>query len=146
MPSPGRQAIADFIGNKTYTVEGGFDTKFNASGTFVQSLAMAMDTGWTSATPTTITTMQATFSNELNGYLSGNGLQVIMCIAQAIDTETASWANSWDAIQSVHTYTPTVASIIATTQGCAPIWSQGAQAITTAAAEAFINWFEQEAG
>jgi len=146
MPSPGATTIAATICEKTYIVEGNHATVFNKQGTFVQSLAKAMDSGWTSATPTTTTTMVASFEAEFSERLKGQGKQMIMCIAQAIDAETAAWAASWDSLTMIHTYAPNVGSIVITTQGCAPLWSQGAIAITEVVAKAFVDHFEQEVG
>ena len=112
MPSPGQSAIADIIGAKTYTVEGDFATQFNVDGTFVQKLSTALDSGWTSESPSTPTSMATAFTSELDGYLSGQGMQFLDCVAAGIDQETADWVLSWNSETQVHTYIVTAASIV----------------------------------
>jgi hypothetical protein len=146
MPSPGQSAIATILGGKTYSVEGGFDTAFKKETPFIQTLASAMDSGWTSASPTTTTTMATTFASEFADYLAGQGLTFIDCIAVGIDQETAAWAASWDTQAQVHTYAVNAASIVSRIQGCSPLWSNGAKAISEAAADAFMSGFGQETG
>lgn len=146
MPSPGQDAIATTLGNKAYTVEGGFNTQFKKEKTFIQKLATAMDTGWTSAPPSTPTTMSGSFAAEFNAYLTGRGMLFVSCIASAIDTETTAWGNSWDSIAQVHHYTVSAANIVTSIQNCAPLWSNGAKAIAEAVADAFMSGFGQETG
>lgn len=145
MPSPGASSIAATIGAKTYTVEGGFVTQFVNPSSFVTSLATAMDAGWTSATPTTATTMAAAFTAEFASY-AGNGRVFIDCVATGIDDETAAWVASWDSQASVHTYTVNAASIVSRIMACSPVQSAGAQALAEAAADAFMSGFGQEVG
>lgn len=146
MPSPGQDAIATTLGSKTYTVEGGFNTQFKKETTFVQKLATAMDAGWTSASPSTPTAMSNAFTTEFTGYLNGQGMLFVSCVASAIDAETTAWVNSWDSTAQVHTYTVSAANIVTGTQNCAPLWSNGAKAIAEAAADAFMSGFGQETG
>lgn len=146
MPSPGADAIAATIGAKAFVVEGGLDAKFAANGELVQRLAEAVDAGWTSATPTTPTSMGAAFDGVLGDYVAGRGRQYIDCIADGIDQETADWVASWDTQAQAHTYVVNAASIVGRIQACAPLWSAGAQALAEAAAEAFMSGFVQEGG
>lgn len=146
MPSPGKSAIADIIGAKTYTVEGEFATQFNVDGTFVQKLSTALDSGWTSVSPSTTTSMATAFTSELDGYLSGQGKQFLDCVAAGIDQETADWVLSWNSETQIHGYTVTAASIVSHIKDCAPLWSSGAQAIAQVCADAFMSGFGQEAG
>lgn len=146
MPSPGQDAIATALGSKTYSVEGGFTTQFKKETTFIQKLATAMDAGWTSASPTTPTTMSNALNTEFTGYLVGQGLLFVGCIGSSIDAETTAWADSWDSTAQVHTYTVSAPKIVIGIQNCAPLWSNGAQAIAEAAADAFMSGFGQETG
>lgn len=146
MPTPGQSAIATFIDAKTFTVEGGFATQFNGDAPFVQKLATALDAGWTSASPMTPTTMAEHFDTEFNGYLTGQGLLFLGCIASAIDDETAAWAASWDSQAQVHTFAVSSVGIVGRIQECAPLWSNGAQAVAQVTADAFMSDFDQEAG
>lgn len=146
MPSIGQSAIANILGAKTYTVEGGFNTQFNVNGTTVQKLATAIDAGWTSASPTTPTSMAASFAAEFSSYLAGPGLVFIYCVAQGIDDETQAWADSWNPIPAVHAYTVNAASIVSRIMACSPVQSNGALAISEAVADAFMTGFGQEVG
>jgi len=144
MPSPGASAIASSIGTKSFTVEGGFATQFVSTGEFVVKLSNAIHSGWTSASPSTPTTMATSFATEFSTYLSGNGAVFVNCIASGIDAEIAAWAASWNG--SVHTFTVTAASIVSRIMACTPIVSNGAQALAEAVADAFMSGFGQEAG
>lgn len=145
MPSPGAASIAATIGAKAYTVEGGYATQFVDPSSFVTSLSVAMDAGWTSASPTTATAMAAAFSAEFSSY-SGNGRTFIDCVASGIDDEVAAWVASWDVDLQVHTYTVNAASIVSRIMACSPVQSAGAQALAEVAADAFMSGFGQEVG
>ena len=147
MPSTGSAAIAAVIGAKTYTVEGGFNTQFVEAYPTTQKLAAAIHAGWTSASPTTPTTMAASFTAEFAGYLlPGIGQAFFNCIASGIDAEIADWVASWAPVPQVHTYVPNAASIVSRIMACSPIQSAGTQALSEAAAEAFMAGFVQEVG
>lgn len=146
MPSIGAAAIASTIGAKSYTVEGGYPTQFVSSGAFVVKLANAIHAGWTSASPTTPTSMAASFSAEFAGYLLGNGLLFVNCIASGIDDETAAWVASWQPIPAVHSYTVTAASMVSRMMACSPVVSNGSRALAEVVADAFMSGFGQETG
>jgi hypothetical protein len=146
MPSTGATAIANVIGAKSYIVEGGFATLFINSGEFVLKLANAIHAGWTSVSPTTPTSMAASFALEFNGYLFGNGLLFINCVATSIDDEIATWVASWNVLTSVHDYTVNAASIVSRIMVCTPVVSYGTRALAEAVADAFMSGFGQEAG
>lgn len=139
MPTPGADNIATSIVGMSYTVEGGVDTQFKETCDFVQELAAAMDAGWTSSadTPTSMTTE---FQSAFEGYH-----EFVFCIATGIDQETAAWADTWDG--SSHSYAVTKEKIVNSIKACAdPFWSNGAQAIAEAAADAFMSGFSQDSG
>lgn len=146
MPSIGAAAIASTIGAKSYTVEGGFSTQFVSTAEFVVKLANAIHAGWTSASPTTPTTLSASFAAEFAGYLSGNGLLFVNCIATGIDDEIAAWVSSWEPVPAVHTFTVTAASIVSRIMACSPVVSNGSQALAEVVADAFMSGFGQETG
>lgn len=145
MSSPGKDTIATALGNKTYTVEGGFKTQFKADSETIQKLASAIDAGWTSSAPSTITTMATEIASKFSNTL-GNGLAYLIALASAIDTETSKWAASFNPLTGLHTYAPTAAAIIATTLAASPIQSAGVTAMAEAVAQVFIDNFEQEVG
>ncbi|MCW8965371.1 MAG: hypothetical protein OQK82_01590, partial [Candidatus Pacearchaeota archaeon] len=123
------------------------NTQFVETYPTTQKLAAAIDAGWTSASPTTATTMAASFSAEFAGYLfPGIGQTFIYCIASGIDAEIAAWVASWDTLAQIHTYPPNAASIISRIMACSPVQSAGAQAIAEAVADAFMAGFGQEVG
>lgn len=146
MPSPGAASIASAIGNVNYSVEGGFATQIKQQSWVVQTLANGMHSGWTSASPSTVTTMAATIPAAFAGTVT-SGLEFLTAIGTGIDAETALWAASWNATSVKHLYTPASASIMAAIEAASPtVWSAGAQALAQAATNAFLASFEQEAG
>ena len=146
MPSIGQSAIATILA-KPYTVEGGFNVQVNVNGVFVQKLANAIHAGWTSASPTTPTTMGASFNTEFSNYLfAGLGKVFVECIASGIDAEVAAWVASWDDINMIHTFTVSNASIYNRIMACSPYQSNGAKVFAQGAADAFMAGFGQEAG
>lgn len=146
MPSPGQQFIATNIGDVPYSVEGGFETEIKQDSMVVQKLATGMDNGWTSASPSTVTTMAATIPAAFSGFVI-DGLEFLTAIGTGIDAETALWAASWNSTSAKHLYAPASASIMAKIQAASPtVWSAGAQALATAATNAFLANFEQEVG
>lgn len=145
MPSPGKTAIEKELAKLTYTVEGGFPVKFIQSGYLVQNLSTALNTGWTSASPTTITTMATAISQQFNTF-RGQGLTFVIALGTGIDTETAKWAASFKPLPNIHSYAPTVQSTIAAILAASPIQSAGIIALTNAVATLFIDNFEQEIG
>lgn len=146
MPSPGQQSIATNIGDVPYSVEGGFETEIKQASMVVQKLATGMDTGWTSATPSTVSTMAQTIPAAFSGFVI-DGLEFLTAIGTGIDTETALWAASWNSTSAKHLYAPESASIMAKIQAASPtVWSAGAQALAQAATNAFLAGFEQEVG
>lgn len=144
MPSPGATAIAHSIGGKNYVVEGNFATGFTTGSPFVSKLATAMDTGWTSSSPSTSTSMDNAFASELGSFLQGAGLAFLNCVAQSIDAETTAWVNSWNG--AVHTFVVSAPSIVDRIMACAPVASHGVQALAEAVADAFMSGFGQETG
>lgn len=169
MPTTGTDAIATKIGEKTFTVmttpEGDVTTTFSPQSGFVKKLAAAIDAGWTSASPSTPTTMADAFTQEFLlgdelAYLAGNGAMFVECIATAIDQETTAWAGSWISETAQHTYTVSESSIVARAESCTalatadpdaeppvpPFWSNGAKALAEAVAAAFVAGFLQEEG
>lgn len=146
MPSPGTAVIASAIGDVAYTVEGGFDTEIKQESMVVQKLATGMHNGWTSATPTTVSTMAATIPAAFSGFVV-DGLEFLTAIGTGIDAETTTWAASWNSTSATHAYSPASASIMASIKAASPtVWSAGAQALAQAATDAFLANFEQEVG
>lgn len=145
MPSPGKESIATEIGKKTYTVEGGFDVQFKTQSNTVQKLATAIDAGWTSSAPTTITTLANAITREFT-QVSGNGLANLIALGTGIDAEVTKWAASFNSLTSLHTYAPTAIAITTATMAASPIKSAGAIALSNVVADIFIANFEQEAG
>lgn len=146
MPSLGQQSIAANIGDVPYSVEGGFETEIKQASMVVQKLATGMDTGWTSASPSTVTTMATTIPAAFNSFVI-DGLEFLTAIGTGIDAETALWAASWNSTSATHLYIPSSASIMAKIQAASPtVWSAGAQALAQAATNAFLASFEQEVG
>ena len=146
MPSPGAGAIAEQIGAKKYTVEGGFSVEFSESGEFILKLANAMNAGWTSSSPLLSTSMSVAFSGEFAGYLVGRGSVFVNCIARGIDQETAIWVASWDVRAQMHRYVVNAGSITGHIMGCSPVRSNGAHALAEACARVFAAGFGQEVG
>jgi len=153
MPSPGQSTIATALGSTTFDVEA-LDAngetytvaqQFNTDSEFVQQLATAMHTGWTSVSPSTVTTMVATFEPTFN-HLLGQGKSVMLAIAQGIDAEVTLWAASWNSTRAEHEYAPDAASIYNQIQNSLPITSAGINAISQAAADAFMSGFEPTQG
>jgi hypothetical protein len=145
MPSPGTETIATEIGNKTYTVEGGFDVEFKTLGDTVQKLSTAINAGWTSAAPTTVTTMAITITAEFT-QTAGIGLAFLIALGTGIDAEVTNWAASFNSITSLHTYAPTALTITSAIMAASPIQSAGAIALAEVVSDIFIANFEQEAG
>lgn len=120
--------------------------QMSESGATVQGTSTDMHNGWTCSTPTTPSTFESEFTN---GYVStftnlGFGKDYIICIGTALDTEVDSWVASWDG--SIHSYTPTVESIMSTFDGCTQIRSNAAIYFAEKIATIFITYFEQEVG
>lgn len=146
MPSPGQQSIATNIGDVPYSVEGGFETEIKQASMVVQKLATGIDSGWTSTSPSTVTTMAATIPAAFAGFVI-DGLEFLTAIGTGIDAETALWAESWNPTSATHLYVPSSASIMEKIQAASPtVWSEGAQALAAAATSAFLSSFEQEVG
>lgn len=145
MPSPGASSIASAIGTVSYTVEGGFDTEIKEGSMVVQKLAAGMHTGWTSATPSAVSTMAATIPAAFSGFVV-DGLGFLTAIGTGIDAETTKWAASWNASSAKHLYVPNSASIMAAIQGASPLWSAACTALAQAATDAFLADFVQEGG
>ena len=147
MPSPGQSTIATEIGGVSFTLEvRGTTLNFNSAGAFIQKLATAVDAGWTSAHPVTITTMASTFTSEFSGYFAGSaqGKDFINAIASAIDYDVTLWALSYDLIEDVHSYEPTASSLKAKILSNYPAPSSGVDALLTQIATTFANYFEKE--
>lgn len=145
MPSPGKTAIANSLGNKPYTVEGGFSVTFKQQGDMVQKLSTALDNGWTSATPSTTTTMATAIINEFT-LVTGNGLVFLTALGTGIDNETSKWAASVNPLTTLHTYAPTAPAIVTAIMAASPVQSAGALALAELVSNIFIANFEQEAG
>lgn len=153
MPSPGQSAIATALGEATFDVEVTNEDdqtenrtqKFEKDGVFIQQLATAIHTGWTSVTPSTVTTMVTVFENVFTNLL-GNGKNVVLAIAQGIDVEVAAWAASWDSTKAKHLYEPDADAIYDKIINAVPITSNGIEALAQAVADAFMAGFGQEAG
>lgn len=146
MPSPGVAAIVDSIGNTRYQVEGGFSTEIKKESPTVQKLAAGMHAGWTSATPSTVTTMATTIPAAVGGILAGPGLAFFTAIGTGIDQETALWAASWIPVSVKHAYAPSADAIVSKIMAASPVQSAGAKALAERAAAAFIEHFVQEVG
>ena len=144
MPSIGAAAIANGIGAKAFTVEGGFATQFISTADFVVKIANAIHAGWTSSSPSTPTSMVASFATEFSGFLTGNGLAAGGCIASAIDDETTDWANSWNG--ATHSYVVSAASIVSRVAACSPVSSNGMTALAEVVASLCMSGFGQETG
>lgn len=145
MPSPGKASIEKELANLPYTVEGGFPVKFIQSGSLVQNLSTALDTGWTSASPAVITTMATAITNQFSN-TSGQGLAFVIALGTGIDVEVSKWAASYKPIPNVHTYAPTATAIVAAILAVSPIQSAGIIVLANAVATIFIDNFEQEVG
>jgi len=145
MASPGIDAIASEIGKKTYTVEGGFNVQFKTQSPSVQKLATAIDAGWTSSAPSTITTMATAITAEFT-LASSAGLAYLIAIGTGIDSEIGKWAASFNATTSLHAYVPTALLIVTAIMAASPVKSAGALALAQVVANVFITNFEQEAG
>lgn len=145
MPSPGQTEIAKSLSEIAYTVEGGFDVEFKLLGDLVQALSTALDTGWTSAVPSTITTMATAIPAEFAS-VAGNGLTYLTALGTGIDGEVTKWAASLNTVTTLHTYAPTAAAIVIAILAASPVQSVGAISLANAVADIFIADFKQEEG
>lgn len=138
---------AEDINTTEPTSETPVNTQMSSSGTTVTSLASAMDTGWTCASPTTPSTFETAFSAEFS-YLSagGGGSGYLTCLAQALDAEVDLWVASWDTELGIHTYAPSASSIVSTAIGCSAAQSNAVDSFTQAVADTFVAYFVQEVG
>lgn len=153
MPSPGVATIKAALVGTTFTVDQTIgDTtesltcSFTEDAPVVNKLAAGIDSGWTSASPTTISTMAAAISTEFAYLGSAPGVVYLVAIGTAIDTETTAWAASWNAQAATHAYAPQKAAAMATYKAAVPAISAGMEALAEAAIDAFLADFGQEAG
>jgi hypothetical protein len=131
-----------------FTVEGGHPTQFvnnGADGGFIARLAIAMNAGWTCASPTTPSTFGPTFSAEFSDY-TGPGAAFVTGIAAGLDDEIDDWVASWDSTLGIHTYVVNAASIKSRIMGYSQVNSVGTNALAQAVANAFMDGFLQEVG
>ncbi|NVK42110.1 MAG: hypothetical protein HWE39_12790 [Oceanospirillaceae bacterium] len=144
MPSPGTAAIEQAIAGTQFDVEGE-TTEFKEGSLIVVQLGRAIDAGWTSASPSTSTTMAATFASEFSN-VAGVGLTAMNAIATGIDQEVAAWIASFNPVAGVHAYAPTAASIKSKILAASPVSSNGMTALAQAVADAFIDGFDPMVG
>ncbi len=147
MPSPSASVLRTELA-VPFTVEGGFNTNIVLGGEFNTRMASGMDTGWTSATPTTPSSFQSAILAAFSGYTlgAGQGLNWITCIGTELDAEVDLWIASWQVIPMVHTYVPSAGSIIGRIQSCELFTSNARTALDQTIADTFIKYFEQEVG
>lgn len=147
MPSPGYTAILNAFDGLTYSVEGGYNTSFNKNNSFIQDLASAIHNGWTSATPTTSTTMASKFAAQPFASYTGYSI-FIQKIAQGIDAEVNAWVASWvpPPGSATHTYVVNQASIYNRIMSASSVQSNGAKALAQKCAQIFASNFGQEVG
>ena len=151
MPSPGASIITTGISSVSFTLEQrGSSVSFNPAGEFPLKLGNAMHTGWTSISPSTVTTMIPAFTAEFATYMVAGGygkIFMIDAVATGIDAEVAQWAGSWQSIPQVHTYAPTALSIKNTILGLySGPHSNGVIAICTAIGNTFAQYFVVDPG
>lgn len=115
MPSPGTTTLKTGLASQSFILESvGGTLNFNPEGEFIQKLANAIHTGWTSISPSTPTTMVTSFTSEFASYMMAGSLGklfMIDSVAQGIDNEVQQWVSSWDSFLQIHSYSPNGTSI-----------------------------------
>ncbi|MAK91980.1 MAG: hypothetical protein CMI13_12190 [Oleibacter sp.] len=142
MPSPGFVELGDRLAPITYRISG-FDVEIRQH-SLILRLARAMHAGWTSASPTTTTTMRAAMLQEFSDFSGGYGTRLFEAIGIGIDGETAQWAGSWNS--TTHTYTVNMAETYTKIMAAMPIDTEATRAIANKAAQVFWLFFEAEVG
>lgn len=145
MPSPGASALQNELDDIAFVIHGEHSTVIKKTSSTIVSLAAAMDTGWTSATPATASTMVASFSIQFVA-LVGDGLDFMHAVAAGIDGEVALWIASFNAITSVHEYIPGASDIEDAIKALSPIESDGSNALVEKISSVFADNFDGAAG
>lgn len=147
MPSPGQVKILNDISGFEYEAAPGVSTTLKAESKFIQKLAIGLHNGWTSASPTTTTTAEAQISAAFQGFaLAPQSLLVLKAMGIGIDSETATWAASYNATTVKHVYQPKAASIKAKILAACPVQYPAVKELANAVANMFVKYFEQEVG
>ncbi len=146
MPSPGSAALAGQIAPLSFTVEGGFDTTLQHNWSTASRIGIALHSGWTCASPTTASTMTASFVAEFSDIRSSVGPGYLHAIGIGIDTETTLWAESWRPEPQIHTYAPTATTIYSQIMAASPWDSAAIRALSQRVADVFMANFVQEVG
>ncbi len=146
MPTIGKSAIAQKIAAKSFEVENtGATVQYQEDVDFVQRLANAIHTGWTSLTPVTPTAMLTSFASVFADY-TGQGRAMLDAIATGIDQESSAWAASWNPTLAKHLYAPSAATIKSKILAASPFQSNAVTALAEATSEAYMSGFKQEEG
>lgn len=153
MPSPGAESIKSSLLETSYTLEqtvaGETRTltcQFADDAPVIDKLSAAMDTGWTSASPSASTTMAAAITSEFS-YLSGApGLPFLVAIGTGIDTEVAKWVASWNPQSGIHTYAPQASAAFAVFVSSTSQRLVSMDALADTAINAFFDDFDQATG
>lgn len=146
MPSPGASTLASQIAPLTFVVEGGFETTLQSGWHTATRVARAMHNGWTCASPTTPSTMTASFASEFADIRSSIGPGYLHAIGIGIDAEIQQWVASWQHEPHIHAYVPSAASIYSRIMAASPWDSAAIRALSQRVADVFMASFVQEVG
>lgn len=153
MPSPGAQKLASELAPLAITVKAqdgdqpAITTTLLESSDTITHLANGMDTGWTSLSPNTVTTMASALPAAFpNQGLSQPASQLMAAIGAAIDAEVTIWKDSYDPGTNLHKHTPIASVINASATSSDPIQSGASAALITRVADVFITHFNVKAG
>lgn len=146
MPSPGTNTLKNDLGDIAFVINGKHSTVIKKTSSTITGLSIALNNGWTSATPSTLTTMANSFNLQFARKLVGDGLLFMNAIAAGIDKEVGLWVASYDPITTLHKYIPESDDLEKSIQALSPLDSDGSKALIKKVSKVFIDHFDGAVG